>query len=833
MQVTRLRLTVTAAVAAFGLAVGSAAAAVAGAGVRSASGPRRITSNRSEPGTRAGLGSAARLSAARSQPARPITVTLPTGDRMRVDPGPDGQPSITPELAAGVKPGPASFVRFSSGGEQYVVPDPAVPYLRSTLDPRLFDVSYLARARLATIPVKITYTSARAIAALPGVRVTRRSGTTASATITPAKAARLGQTLATQWRSARTGHSTSGAGLLPGIAHIGLVRASGAPPLPAAPARRIPARATQGPGLPFYTLKVNLTNLNGKSGVAVGWVQNVADANLALNVFSNGGGTPAGAVQGPISVAVPKGTYSLVFSILTPHAADSGFDTALVVKPQVTVNSDTTVTLDARTAVPFRSSVPSVNAPVRIDRIDVTRFSVANGGIDTATPGDFIDLFMALVSVSPGTLFPGELPTRLLATPTAAAKQGAFGFDASTQLWPSLDAVNGSESARPTYLLDFPTGNRIPASLHYTVPADRLTRVHEQVYDTPSDSCAGSQRQLTTDVYHPWGTRQGIDFAVPAGSRTDYWYTSAPRLSTFQQFVAATDCTTRAGARRHITQGGQISEIWNKAPLVPSPASPTVEGNVLGTTITHPALAACAACRENNNAVLFLSAFGDSDRAHSWNTHQVVNDVLPVSALRFYRNGAITFDSSAYNLSSVGGVSPFGIDLPLLPRPATYRLAWTQSHAGDKSASNETDWTFHSGPADAPARLPSAVECAPDPARACSFLPLLFISYDLALNFSNQAAANNPEAINFTVEGQQHAPVPAGVTATVSASFDDGKIWTKPVRATSLGHDTFSALINQPALASTSGFVSLRVHAQDAAGNTVDQTIIRAYGLTG
>lgn len=870
MRVTRLRLAVTAVVGAAGLTVASGVAAVAGTGGTGGSGPARITIGGSPSGTQGAPGSAAKPTASRSQPARPVTVTLPTGDRVRVDPAAGGQPTITPEPAAGTKPAPASFVRFSSGGDQYVVPDPAVPYLHSTLDPRLFDVGYLARAKLASTPVKITYASAQATAALPGVRVTHRSGTTASATIAPATAAQFGQKLASQWRSARTGQSTAATGQLPGIAHISLVRAAGAPPLPPAPAQQIqpqaqaqaqtqasaqvqtqaaarvqaPAQtqpqqvqpqAAQGSGLPFYTLTVNLTDLKGISGVGVGWVQNNDDAGMALDVFSAGGITPAGAVQGPVSVAVPKGTYSLVFSILTPHGSDSGFDSALVVKPQVTVNSDTTVSLDARTAVPFNSSVPSASAPVRVDQLNVTRDSAAGGGLDTAAPGSFINLFMGLISVTPGTLFPGLLPSKLLATPTAAPKQGVFGFDASTQLWPSIDAFNGSETTQPTYLLDFPTADRIPDSLQYTVPAERLTTVHSQIYDTPSNSCPDPERLLQAQMYHPWGTRQVLLFAVPAGSRTDYLYTSAPSLSTFEPALLAADCTVRIGARRQISQGGQVSETWNKGPLVPSPASPPVQNNTLGvlgpgSTVTDPALVACTACRQDNNAVTFVSPFGDSDPSHYWDAGNAL--AIPPSEFRFFRNSTLSFDSSSFNLSALGGMTPMGFDLPLLPGAVTYRLDWTQNNAIDQAASNETDWTFHSSSADAPAKLPSTVQCPPDPSRACSFLPLLFIRYDLALNFSNQATAGGPEAINFTVGGQQNAPAPSGVTATVSASFDDGKTWTSPAPATSLGNGKFSASIDQPPLASTSGFVSLRVHAQDAAGNAVDQTIIRAYGLT-
>ncbi|MBO0814642.1 MAG: hypothetical protein J2P30_05760, partial [Actinobacteria bacterium] len=91
---------------------------------------------------------------------------------------------------------PSTFMQFTGGGDQYVVPDAAVPYLHSTLDPRLFDVSYLARAHLGTgstgLPVHITYTSPAATASLPGVQVARRTGATATATISTAQASGLG-----------------------------------------------------------------------------------------------------------------------------------------------------------------------------------------------------------------------------------------------------------------------------------------------------------------------------------------------------------------------------------------------------------------------------------------------------------------------------------------------------------------------------------------------------------------------------------------------------------------------------------------------------------------
>ena len=59
----------------------------------------------------------------------------------------------------------------------------------------------------------------------------------------------------------------------------------------------------------------------------------------------------------------------------------------------------------------------------------------------------------------------------------------------------------------------------------------------------------------------------------------------------------------------------------------------------------------------------------------------------------------------------------------------------------------------------------------------------------------------------------------------MDVSYDDGRTWTAaPVTAQG---QSWSAAVRHPAR----GFVSLRARASDAAGNTVEQTVIRAYQL--
>jgi hypothetical protein len=763
------------------------------------------------------------------------TVTLPTGERVGLESGPGGTQQATP-IADGSDNSESTFLRFTWRGDQYVIPDQAVPFLHSVLDPRLFDVSYLARAKLGTggtgIPVRISYTSTHATASLPGVRVTRRSGATAHATITSTQAARLGRLLASRWRTPRSSLRAAQDGRLPGIREIALAAPPGGPPLPANPTQ-IPAHTSAaGSSLPYYTLTINATDLNGNPGTFAGIVQNVDDAtryDQTSCFYTEAPYCSFGAATGSESLSVPKGTYSLAFSIETPDPSGSGFDTALVVKPQVTVDSNTTVSLDARTAVPYQAQLSTpVTATQRIDVLQFWRTSVTGGG-SGAMGGHLlgVPVFLGLVAISPD---PGVLHAdTLLATPTAPVTKGSFVFDASSNLWTGSTTAPG-----PTYTFDFPQQGTVPASLTYTVPAADLTTVQSQIYDTPS-ACGAEELDTfgflrlapglwERNMYFPTS-------ALPTGPRTDYWYSGDPQLDYWEPGIY-TGCVGYYGPPQHIAPGQQISEVWNKTPAAPSPAAPTVETPNFSvpaeTPSSDPRLAGCTACRQGDIGTVNILPYADSDPAH-YSNQPVFN--VGLASYKFYRDGTLAIDSATQGQDYVG-VYPWGLELPLLPQAASYELDSSETRPDDSAATVGTDWTFRSGPSDPAAALPSTETCAPDATRACSFLPLLFLRYNLPLSYDDQATAGTSEPIGFTVTSQQNAPAPSGVSATVSASFDGGQTWTTPQAATSLGGGKFTTTISQPSLAATDGSVALRVTATDGSGDSVTQTLIDAYGLT-
>ena len=104
-------------------------------------------------------------------------------------------------------------------------------------------------------------------------------------------------------------------------------------------------------------------------------------------------------------------------------------------------------------------------------------------------------------------------------------------------------------------------------------------------------------------------------------------------------------------------------------------------------------------------------------------------------------------------------------------------------------------------------------------------LPLMTVGFTPKVDESNRAEAGKRQRVPVTVRtvGGKAAAVDS---LTVEVSFDDGKTW-KQVRVTAKDGKWF-AEIAHPADAT---HVSLRATAVDEDGSTVEETIIRAYGL--
>ncbi len=171
----------------------------------------------------------------------------------------------------------------------------------------------------------------------------------------------------------------------------------------------------------------------------------------------------------------------------------------------------------------------------------------------------------------------------------------------------------------------------------------------------------------------------------------------------------------------------------------------------------------------------------------------------------------------------------------MLRGQATYKIDWTTSDPATWTAlgaSQDSVWTFTSARPAQPDKLPSYELCTPDVSGPCSYLPLVFASYDFGANATGQVTAPGTETFTVTGYHEKGDAGPAVDHATARVSFDDGKTWAPASSVTAIGGGTFKVTIQDPD-PSAAGFASVRVHLADAAGDALDQTIIRAYALTG
>ncbi|NMO55676.1 S8 family serine peptidase [Actinoplanes sp. TBRC 11911] len=103
-------------------------------------------------------------------------------------------------------------------------------------------------------------------------------------------------------------------------------------------------------------------------------------------------------------------------------------------------------------------------------------------------------------------------------------------------------------------------------------------------------------------------------------------------------------------------------------------------------------------------------------------------------------------------------------------------------------------------------------------------LPMTAVRFSPDLDINNTAPGGRPYALPISLDRQVGAAPAKTKSLSVEASFDDGKTWRHLV-VIRTGEKAVALVWNPRG----KGFVSLRASAADTAGNTVRQTVIRAY----
>ncbi|MET9111304.1 S8 family peptidase [Streptomyces zhihengii] len=168
------------------------------------------------------------------------------------------------------------------------------------------------------------------------------------------------------------------------------------------------------------------------------------------------------------------------------------------------------------------------------------------------------------------------------------------------------------------------------------------------------------------------------------------------------------------------------------------------------------------------------------------------------------RNGTPVFtsDRGAWNDVEVpAGKASYQLDLTTARTSADWRFGTT----------TRTSWAFVSD---------TRAEEVP--------LPLLQVDYDVPVDLFNAVNPGRTHRIGVGVRAQDGLPAPRRVSLQAEFSYDDGASWSR-ARTAELGDGSFAVTVERPARVRGDALVTLRVRATDAVGNSVSQTIGRAY----
>ncbi|MEU1028227.1 S8 family serine peptidase [Streptomyces mirabilis] len=197
--------------------------------------------------------------------------------------------------------------------------------------------------------------------------------------------------------------------------------------------------------------------------------------------------------------------------------------------------------------------------------------------------------------------------------------------------------------------------------------------------------------------------------------------------------------------------------------------------------------------RTGDKLTMLVPELSDSSAGH----YGYVDGTQDTAKGKLYADGQLVGDSL------IGGYGVFTVPAA----KTSYRFVLDAQRRADwtrYSTSTHTEWSFSSAHTD-----------------TRTALPLLSVDYDLhGLDLLNRAEAKKKTKLGLSVRDQAGSIKAGSLKAWVS--YDDGTSW----KEVEVRHGL--AEFKHPKGAE---FVSLRVLASDSAGNQIDQTVLRAYGL--
>ncbi|WP_256251716.1 S8 family serine peptidase [Streptomyces sp. yr375] len=470
--------------------------------------------------------------------------------------------------------------------------------------------------------------------------------------------------------------------------------------------------------------------------------------------------------DGTAVVRVPPGTYHLTSTVFT-RRTDGSYERAALYQPQIVMDRDTSLTLDARVAKPIGVTLPDPLATASSGVLAVRRTtSNGQGRLTSSWLGSLDRLSFAQIG-GPAT-----------APSTTGSLQAMIGG-----VWTRPEAYEGANP--PEYRLAYSLPDQPYAGLTRHLTRRDLARID----NTLGASVAKKRADISAVPY----AADGMSSAGVAIRTT----TALPRVQT--DYV-----NTEAGVSWGfiVTQNGQT--LQNEANYY-NPERRYRPGRTYragyGVGVFGPGLGLAEGRDSFGGTGWGLFRTGDTLRM-SIPLHTDGAGHPGSTGLRFGGSARTTLVADGTSLLDIAA-PPATTNIPVPAGDARYTLSTDlnqQATITDVSSRITSTWTFRSATA----------------ATGTQRVPLLNVRYAPRLATDSTTPAGQPILVPVTVEGAR-----AGVrNLTVDVSYDAGKTWQRvPVHAG-------RALLLRPP--TDAGSVSLRAKAVDGRGNTAEQTIIRA-----
>lgn len=349
-------------------------------------------------------------------------------------------------------------------------------------------------------------------------------------------------------------------------------------------------------------------------------------------------------------------------------------------------------------------------------------------------------------------------------------------------LWPGTGVLKVVSHPHPRYLYDLVRhyDGAIPRTLTYRPGPGDLARIDESFRDTKQGEAVELRDDLSVDTRRPM---LGRLVPVAAQSTLTSWVTAEPGVGWVSGAGMAD--LGQGGPPRSYKARSTSRETW---------FSPVQHPRLFNDSV-HTAPFRVGDVMSPSS----ISAWGDSG-GHAG----VVWADGDTSKVSLYQGTQLLGETANDGIFSVEG-------LPTESRPYRLVVEGKRNLPGRPySTRTLTDWGFTSATTDYTVLSP---------------LPLIQLDYAVATDLSGRAGRRS--AVSVTPSHLKGATGSGTIrTVTLDVSYDDGATWHR----TTVRHKgaAWTASLKAP---SKARFASLRTSVKDAKGNTVSQTVIRAFGL--